>query len=123
MQQILNLKQREIILHLEDSPCEVVYLVFFFLAVGSQVAIYEVNQEQKIQVGLSRISSYISEDLVSYLSGGSTFRERSLLEAADLIKAIQGTSKGETISQGLINPLKNEMLARAALAKGMMGSV
>jgi hypothetical protein len=58
-----------------------------------------------------------AEDLVSYLSGGSTFRERSLL------KAIQGTSKGDTISQGLINPLKNEMLARAALAKGMMGSV
>jgi hypothetical protein len=64
-----------------------------------------------------------AEALVSYLSGGSTFRERSLLEAADLIKAIQGTSKGDTISQGLINPLKNEMLARAALAKGMMGSV
>ena len=64
-----------------------------------------------------------AEDLVSYLSGGSTFRERSLLEAADLIKAIQETSKGDTISQGLINPLKNEMLARAALAKGMMGSV
>jgi hypothetical protein len=62
-------------------------------------------------------------DLLSYLSGGSTFRERSLLEAADLIKAIQGTSKGDTISQGLVNPLKNEMLARAALAKGMMGSV
>lgn len=64
-----------------------------------------------------------TDDLISYLSGGSTFRERSLLEASDLIKAIQGSSKGDAISQGLINPLKNEMLARAALAKGMMGSV
>lgn len=64
-----------------------------------------------------------TDDLVSYLSGGSNFRERSLLEAADLIKAIQTTSKGDAISQGLVNPLKNEMLARAALAKGMMGSV
>lgn len=64
-----------------------------------------------------------TEDLVSYLSGGANFRERSLLEAADLIKEIQKTSKGDSIAQGLINPLKNEMLARAALAKGMMGSV
>lgn len=62
-------------------------------------------------------------DLISYLSGGSTFRERSLLEAADLIKEIQKSGKTDTISQGLVNPLKNEMLARAALARGMMGSV
>lgn len=64
-----------------------------------------------------------TEDLISYLSGGSNFRERSLLEAADLIKEIQKSGKTDTISQGLVNPLKNEMLARAALARGMMGSV
>jgi hypothetical protein len=60
--------------------------------------------------------------LLSYLSGGTTFREKYLPEAADFLKQL-GVSKSDTISQGLINPLKNEMLARAAMAKGMMGSV
>ncbi len=61
-----------------------------------------------------------SEDFLSYFSGGSTFRERALNDAADLIKAIHSSPKSDAITQGLINPLKNEMLARALAAKAMM---
>ncbi len=63
-----------------------------------------------------------ADDLVSYLSGGSTFRERAFNDAADLIKAIHSSPKSDSITQGLINPLKNEMLARALATKAMMGT-
>ena len=64
-----------------------------------------------------------TQDLINYLAGGSTFRERVLGDAEDLIKAVKSSSKSDAISQGLINPLKNEMLARAIAAKAMMGSL
>lgn len=62
-------------------------------------------------------------DLVNYLSGGSTFRERVLGDAEDLIRAVKSKTASDAIAQGLVNPLKNEMLARAAAAKAMMGSL
>ena len=62
-------------------------------------------------------------DLVNYLSGGATFRERVLGDAEDLMRAIRSKSTSDAISQGLVNPLKNEMLARAAAAKAMMGTL
>jgi hypothetical protein len=64
-----------------------------------------------------------TQDLINYLAGGSTFRERVLGDAEDLIKAIKSSSKSDAIAQGLVNPLKNEMLARAAAAKAVMGSL
>jgi hypothetical protein len=64
-----------------------------------------------------------TKDLINYLAGGSTFRERVLGDAEDLIKAIKSSSKSDAIAQGLVNPLKNEMLARAAAAKAMMGGL
>jgi hypothetical protein len=64
-----------------------------------------------------------ASDLVNYLSGGTTFRERVLGDAKDLIKAIKSKSSTDAIAQGLVNPLKNEMLARAAAAKAMMGTL
>lgn len=62
-------------------------------------------------------------DLVNYLSGGSTFRERVLGDAEDLIRAVKSKAASDVISQSLVNPLKNEMLARAAAAKAMMGGL
>lgn len=61
-------------------------------------------------------------DLVNYLSGGSSFRERVLGDAEDLIRAVKSKAASDVIAQGLVNPLKNEMLARAAAAKAMMGT-
>ena len=61
-------------------------------------------------------------DLINYLSGGSTFRERVLGDAEDLVRAVKSKAAADVIAQGLVNPLKNEMLARAAAAKAMMGT-
>jgi len=67
--------------------------------------------------------SFSSADLVNYLSGGSSFRERALPEAKDFATWLSSapTPTQTSIMSRLIDSTKDALIAKALQDRALMG--
>lgn len=66
--------------------------------------------------------NYSASDLITALSGGSTFRERSLPEAKDFASWLSSSSTPSqtSVMSGLIDYTKDALLAKALADRAVM---
>jgi hypothetical protein len=62
----------------------------------------------------------LTAGLLGYLSGGTSFREKYLPEASDIRSYLKPSVSSNALGNILINPLKDELLAKALVARNMM---